>query len=84
MWSDGLLYAHNMHHTCATMVIWYDKCVRFHTIRYHNASLGQLCQPFIWRTQINCVKVSAFLLADGRRGQTSMEYDPVRLAATGI
>ena len=32
--------------------------------------LGQLCQPFIQRTQINCVQVSAWLIeADGRCGQ---------------
>jgi hypothetical protein len=46
--------------------------------------LGQLCQPIIQRTQINCVKVSALLLADGHCGQMSVEYDPVKLAATGI
>ena len=46
--------------------------------------LGQLCQPFIQRTQINCIQVSALLLADGRFGQMSVEYDQVRLAAIGF
>ena len=36
------------------------------------------------RTHINCVKVSALSLADGRCGQMSVEYDQIRLAATGI
>ena len=35
------------------------------------------------RTHINCVKVSALSLADGRCRQMSVEYDQVRLA-TGI
>ena len=75
------------------MVIWYDKCVQYHTNcscsitcqkMGYQKYLGQLCQPFIWRRQINCVQVSAFLLADGPRcGQMSVEYNQVRLAATG-
>ena len=40
--------------------------------------IGQLCQPFIRRTHIYQLR------ADGRCGQMSVEYDQVRLAATGI
>ena len=52
------------------MVIWYDKCVWYHNCsitcqkratRKNAFYLGQLCQPFIRRTQINCVQVSGSL-----------------------
>ena len=42
--------------------------------------LGQFCQPFMQRTQINCVLIEA----DGHCGQMSVAYDQVRLAAMGI
>ena len=55
-----------------SLVIWYDKCG---TIPYIVAAalrvkygpsetalnLGQFCQPFIQRTQINCIQVSGSL-----------------------
>ena len=45
--------------------------------------LGQLCQPFIQST--DQLRSGLWLIeADGRCGQMSMEYDQVRLAATGI
>ena len=45
--------------------------------------LGQLCQPFIQNT--DQLRSGLWLIeADGRCGQMSMEYDQVRLAATGI
>ena len=74
------------------MVIWHDKCVWYHT----NCSSSITCKKcdirncfiirptIIQKTQINCVKVSALLLADGHCGQMSVEYDPVKLATTGI
>ena len=55
------------------MVIWYDKCVWYHincscsitcqkrATRKNALYLGQLCQPFIRRTQINCVQVTGSL-----------------------
>ena len=45
--------------------------------------LGQLCQPFIQST--DQLRSGHWLIeADGRCGQMSMEYDQVRLSATGI
>ena len=45
--------------------------------------LGQLCQPFIQST--DQLRSGLWLIeADGRCGQMSMEYDQVRLTATGI
>ena len=45
--------------------------------------LGQLCQPFIQST--DQLRSGHWLIeADGRCGQMSMEYDQVRLTATGI
>ena len=72
VWSDGLLYAHTITHLqhVVDIVIWYDKCVWYHTNcscsitcqKWDNSeNLGQLCQPFIQRTQINCVQVSGSL-----------------------
>ena len=55
------------------MVIWYDKCVWYYincscsitcqkrATRKNALYLGQLCQPFIRRTQINCVQASGSL-----------------------
>ena len=55
------------------MVIWYDKCVWYHincscsitcqkrATRKNALYLGQLCQPFIRKTQINCVQVTGSL-----------------------
>ena len=45
--------------------------------------LGQLCQPFIQNT--DQLRSGLWLIeADGHCRQMSMEYDQVRLAATGI
>ena len=68
VWSDGLLYAHTIMHCNMSMdmVIWYDKCVRYHTNCSSSITCQKwdirncfiFCQPF---TQINCVQVTGSL-----------------------
>ena len=47
--------------------------------------LGQFCQPFIRRTHADQLRSGHWLIeADGHCRQMSVEYDQVRLAATGF
>ena len=75
--------------------MWYEKCVWYHT----NCSCSITCQKWdvrncsIFRTALPTIhtentdqlRLGHWLIeADGRCGQMSVEYDQVRLAATGI
>ena len=87
-------YAHAFATCRNMMVIWYDKCVCFHT----TCSCSITCQKWDIRnsfilptthtenTDQLCLGLCFFIRmhADGRCGQMSVEYDQVRLAAIGI
>ena len=77
------------------MVIWYDKCVRYHK----NCSSSITCRKwdirncFIFRTVLPTIHTENtdqlhsghwLIEADGHCGQMSVEYDQVRLAARGF
>ena len=86
-------YRLNVMVSLCMMVIWYDKCVCFHTTcscsitcqKINGTSENPLfCQQSYREHRSIAFRSLLFLFADRRCGQMSVEYDQVRLAATGI